>query len=117
MAGVEHLEDVVSNLLLVSSNGPIWATPESLMEYRVLPGSMCHGNDSAGQFDKAYADIIARILNESLPVSPALRATVIAGLELKRALNRRFDAAQRQSPDLNFQTFAAAQRHRKSTGA
>jgi glycosyltransferase involved in cell wall biosynthesis len=112
--GIEHLEDVVSNLLLVSSNGPIWATPEPLMEYRVLAGSMCHGNDSAGQFDKAYADILARIKNESLPVSPTLRATVIAGLEQKRALNQRFDAAQRQATDLNFQTFAAAQRRMRS---
>jgi hypothetical protein len=107
-AGIEHLEDVVSNLLLISSNGPIWATPESLMDYRVLTGSMCHAENSAGQFDRAYADIIARVGSGSLSVPTALRSSVIAGLEQKRALNQRFDAAQRESTDLDFQTFAAA---------
>ena len=111
-AGIEHLEDVVSNMLLISANGPIWATPEHLMDYRVLSGSMCHAGDSAGIFDRAYADIIARVANESLAVSPALRATVIAGLEEKRALNQRFSAAQRQTSGLDFQTFAAS--HRRS---
>jgi len=106
-AGIEHLEDVVSNLMLITSNGPIWATPESLMDYRVLTGSMCHAEDSAAQFDKAYADIIARVQNGSLSIPLALRAGVIAGLEEKRALNRRFDAAHRETADLNFQTFAA----------
>jgi glycosyltransferase involved in cell wall biosynthesis len=109
-AGIEHLEDVVSNLLLISSHGPIWATPESLMDYRVLTGSMCHAENSAGQFDRAYTDIIARIERGSLFVPTALRPSVIAGLQQKRALNQRFDAAQRESRDLNFQTFAAAQR-------
>jgi succinoglycan biosynthesis protein ExoO len=109
--GIEHLEDVVSNLMLIASNGPIWATPESLMDYRVLTGSMCHAEDSAGQFDKAYTGIIARVQNGSLSVPLALRASVIAGLEEKRALNRRFDAAHRESADLNFQTFAAGLRN------
>jgi len=109
-AGIEHLEDVVSNLLLISSNGPIWATPESLMDYRVLAGSMCHAENSAGQFDRAYADIIARVESGNLPVAAALRPSVIAGLEQKRALNQRFDGAQRESRDLNFQTFAAGER-------
>ena len=109
-AGIEHLEDVVSNLLLISANGPIWATPEPLMDYRVVTGSMCHADDSAGIFDRAYADIIARVSNESLAVSPALRASAVAGLEEKRALNQRFQAAQRQTSGLNFQTFAAAHR-------
>jgi glycosyltransferase involved in cell wall biosynthesis len=108
-AGIEHLEDVVSNILLISSNGPIWATPEPLMDYRVLPGSMCHGNDSATQFDRAYADIIAKISSESLPVSPELRREVIAGLERKRELNRQFNTVRHQTENLNFQTFAAAQ--------
>ena len=114
-AGIEHLEDVVSNVLLISSNGPIWATPEVLMDYRVLPGSMCHGNDSARQFDRAYADIIARISNETLPVSPELRPEVIAGLERKRTLNRQFNTARDQTSDLNFQEFAAAQSRSRHT--
>ena len=114
-AGIEHLEDVVSNLLLISSNGPIWATPETLMDYRVLPGSMCHGNDSASQFDRAYADIIARVSSEALPVSAELRPEVLAGLERKRALNRQFNSARHQTSDLNFQTFAAAQSRSRHT--
>ena len=109
-AGIEHLEDVVSNLLLIGANGPIWATPQSLMDYRVLTGSMCHGENSAGQFDRAYADIIARVESGGLEVAPALRANVVARLEEKRALNRRFDAAQRENTDLDFQTFVAADR-------
>ena len=111
-AGIEHLEDVVSNLLLISSNGPIWATPESLMDYRVLTGSMCHAQNSAGQFDTAYANIIARVQSGTLFVPEARRSSVIAGLEQKRALNQRFDAAQRKTTDLNFQTFAAGIRGR-----
>jgi len=108
--GIEHLEDVVSNLILIGANGSIWATPESLMDYRVLTGSMCHGENSAGQFDRAYADISARVESGSLPVPDPLRANVLAGLAKKRALNRRFEAAQRENPAFDFQTFAAAQR-------
>jgi glycosyltransferase involved in cell wall biosynthesis len=109
-AGVEHLEDVVSNLLLISSNGPIWATPEALMDYRVLTGSMCHAENSVGQFDKAYADIISRVERGDLHIPVALRAGILTGLKEKRALNQRFDTAQRERPDLNFQTFAAGKR-------
>jgi glycosyltransferase involved in cell wall biosynthesis len=108
--GVEHLEDVVANLVLISSNGPIWATPEPLMDYRVSNGSMCHGDDSAVQFDRAYADILERLASGKLAVGPQLRANAITGLEQKRALNKRFGDAQRHRGDLNFQAFVAAQR-------
>jgi glycosyltransferase involved in cell wall biosynthesis len=114
--GIEHLEDVVSNLLLISYNGPIWATPETLMDYRVLTGSMCHAENSAAQFDKAYADIITRVESGSLPVPAALRSSVVVGLAAKRALNQRFAAAQRERADLNFQTFAAGIRGRGIRG-
>jgi succinoglycan biosynthesis protein ExoO len=109
--GIEHLEDVVSNVLVISANGPIWATPEPLMDYRVLSGSMCHAEDSAGVFDKAYAEIIKRVAEGSLPVSAALRSEVIAGLEKKRELNRQFDAALREAAALDFQTFAASHKN------
>jgi succinoglycan biosynthesis protein ExoO len=115
--GIEHLEDIVSNLLLISSNGPIWATPESLMEYRVQGGSMCHADDSATQFDRAYTDIIGRVDSGSLPVAPQLRGSAIAGLEQKRALNRRFGDARRYRTELNFQAFAAAERRHPRAGA
>ena len=108
--GIEHLEDVVSNLLLISSNGPIWATPEPLMDYRVSDGSMCHADNSAVQFDRAYGDIIERLASGKLAVPPQLRANAITGLEQKRALNKRFEDAHRHRPELNFQTFAAAER-------
>jgi glycosyltransferase involved in cell wall biosynthesis len=107
-AGIEHLEDIVSNLLLISSNGPMWATPESLMDYRVVTGSMCHGDESAARFDRAYADIIALLRNGDSSVEPALHTNAIAGLEQKRALNKRFIEAQSRSADLDFQTFVAA---------
>ena len=74
---------------------------------------MCHADGSAGQFDKAYAEIIARVASESLSVPAALRASVISGLEQKRALNKRFEDAQRHAADLNFQTFAAGERCRR----
>jgi len=108
--GIEHLEDVVSNLLLIHRNGAVWATPEPLMGYRVLNGSMCHGETSAKQFDKAYDAIISLVKSGCFPVARALSATVIEKLEEKQALNRRFDAAQRENPGLDFQTFAAGQR-------
>jgi succinoglycan biosynthesis protein ExoO len=109
-AGIEHLEDVVSNLLLISNNGPMWATPKPLMEYRVVTGSMCHADDSANLFDTAYTDLIERVKSGRLAILPELRAAAIAGLERKRALNKRFDVAQRGNGGFNFQTFAAAQR-------
>lgn len=108
--GIEHLEDVVSNLLLISANGPIWATPEPLMDYRVSDGSMCHADNSALQFDRAYADIIEQLVSGRLPMDRQLLDSAIAGLEQKRTLNRRFGDAQRDRGDLNFQAFAAAER-------
>jgi glycosyltransferase involved in cell wall biosynthesis len=108
--GIEHLEDVVSNLLLISSNGPIWATPEPLMEYRVVTGSMCHADDSGALFDRAYAEVLRRIATGSLLIPLERRAEIISGLEEKRALNRRFEKEFQGDPTLNFQTFAATHR-------
>lgn len=110
VSGIEHLEDIISNLRLISMNGPIWTTPEPLMEYRVGTGSPCHGDVAAERFDLAYADIMSRLLKDGLGIAPGLRVRAIAGLARKRALNRRFAQAQRHDGSLDFQSFAAAQR-------
>jgi succinoglycan biosynthesis protein ExoO len=110
LPGIEFADDVVSNLRLIDRLGSLLIVPDTLSEYRVRTGSMCHNADSATMFDRAYADLIARLQDEGdgLGLRPAARSFARQGLAAKRALNRAFGIAQRDDPSLNFQTFVAA---------
>lgn len=105
--GVEYAEDVVANLQLIGRLGAIVVTPQTLMEYRVVAGSMSHDDDSAERFDKTYADILDRIMRGELGLPAVLRDVARDGFERKRALNRDLAEAQRANPTLDFQTFVA----------
>jgi succinoglycan biosynthesis protein ExoO len=105
--GIEYAEDVVANLQLIGRLGAILVTPQPLMEYRVVAGSMSHDDDSAQRFDRTYADILDRIARDELELPASLREVARAGFERKRALNRELAKAQRQNPGLDFQTFVA----------
>jgi len=105
---ITHGDDVVANLRLIDRAGPMLALPESLMEYRVVTGSVCHAPNSALMFDQAYGDILTRLQHgDGFALSEANRAVAAAGIVRKRALNREFARAQASDPDLNFQQFAA----------
>lgn len=105
--GIEYAEDVVANLQLIGRIGAIVVVPQTLMEYRVVAGSMSHDDDSAQRFDKTYADILDRIMRNELGLPAALRDIARDGFERKRALNRDLAEAQRENPKLDFQTFVA----------
>lgn len=105
--GIEYAEDVVSNLRLIGRLGAILVTPQTLSEYRVVAGSLSHDDDSTARFDATYADIIARIDRDELDLPASLREIARDGFSRKRALNRELAEAQREHPELDFQTFVA----------
>lgn len=106
--GIEHIEDVVANLRVVDRLGSLPVIPRSLSEYRVVPGSMCHGADAAALFDGVYDAVLARLRQgDGLALSPQTRLAAEAGLQRKRAFNRAFGEAARQEPGLTFQDYAA----------
>jgi glycosyltransferase involved in cell wall biosynthesis len=110
IAGLEYAEDVVANVRLIDRIGPLPVVPETLFEYRVVPGSACHADNSAELFDGAYTEILARLARDGLGLSAASRALALAGFERKRALNREFAQARRAGSAPDFQTFCARRR-------
>lgn len=111
LPGIEFAEDVVANLRLIDRLGRLHAVPRTLMDYRVIGGSICHSDDSAAQFDRAYAALIERVIRgDGLGLLPASRAVARDGLAAKRALNAAFAAAQKDDPALNFQSYVARRR-------
>lgn len=111
LPGIEFAEDVVANLRLIDRIGGLPAVPDVLSEYRVVTGSLCHADDSAAIFDRAYAELLERVGHgDGLGLTAATRAIALTGLARKRAFNRAFGAAQRLDPTLNFQIFAAARK-------
>lgn len=105
--GVEYAEDVVANLQLIGRLGAITVVPQTLSEYRVVPGSLSHDDASAARFEDSYTQIITRIAADGLDLPAELRDVAIDGFERKRALNRDLAEAQRDNPKLDFQTFVA----------
>jgi succinoglycan biosynthesis protein ExoO len=118
LQGVEYAEDVVANLRLIDRLGTLLVVPDTLSEYRVLIGSMCHGSDSAAAFDLTYADLIDRLqdADDGLGLKPATKNSARQGLVAKRLLNSAFDKARRNASSLDFQTFAAALRKQTQAG-
>jgi succinoglycan biosynthesis protein ExoO len=111
LQGIEYAEDVVANLRLIDRLGHLLVVPDTLSEYRVLIGSLCHSTNSAAAFDLTYANLIDRLQDpdDGLGLRPATRGAARKGLIAKRLLNSAFDKAWRSTPALDFQTFAAAQ--------
>lgn len=108
LAGIEHGEDVVANVRLIDRIGGLPVLPDSLSEYRVVSGSVCHSDESAEVFDRAYAAILARLASgDGLGLTAESRAVAVAGFTRKRALNRAFADARQDDPGLDFQTFCA----------
>jgi glycosyltransferase involved in cell wall biosynthesis len=108
LEGIEHVEDVVANLRLIDRLGSLVVVPRSLSEYRVVDGSMCHGEDASALFDDVYAGILRRLTEgDGLGLSEAVRPLARDGIARKRAFNRAFGEAAAQAPGLTFQDFAA----------
>jgi glycosyltransferase involved in cell wall biosynthesis len=84
------------------------AIPDTLSEYRVVTGSLCHDADSVAAFERTYTDLIARFsAGRGYDLSPRMQAEIVPALSAKRALNRAFGEACKSDPNLNFQTFVA----------
>jgi len=109
--GIEFGEDVVANLRLIDRLGGLPVVADGLYEYRVNPGSLCHGDNSADAFETSYSAMIDRIENgDRFALSAANAAIARERLIRKRDFNRAFAAARTIAPTLDFQTFAAAAR-------
>jgi glycosyltransferase involved in cell wall biosynthesis len=97
-------EDVAFTLRVLDRLGTIPVCLEPLYQYRVRPGSLSAGADSALAADRAYAVLLAGLERGGLGFEDAARRrSVRAGLEQKRALNQAFAA----SGCATFQEFLA----------
>lgn len=107
LPGIEHADDVVANLQLIDQIGGLPVVPETLMEYRVVAGSLCHGSGSALAFEHAYSNLLERLedANDGLGLKQETRIAAWQGFRAKRALNRAFHVAQQSDCKLNFQEF------------
>jgi glycosyltransferase involved in cell wall biosynthesis len=105
LAGVEYADDVVANLQLIERLGPLPVYPRTLYEYRIVPGSLCHADNSGAAFERAYSAYLERLLGGDGLGLVATRAAAQQGLAKKRAGNRLFIDAQRRQPGLTFQEF------------
>lgn len=107
LPGIEHADDVVANLQLIDQIGALPVVPETLMEYRVVAGSLCHGSGSALAFEHAYSNLLERLedANDGLGIKQETRTAARRGLAAKRALNRAFHIAEQSDGKLNFQAF------------
>jgi succinoglycan biosynthesis protein ExoO len=105
--GVELAEDVIANMQLIGSIGRLPVVPESSYVYNVTVGSICHQPGVAARFDEAYAGYIERLeAGDGYGLPDRLRPAARRGLQGKRELNRRYDAATAQGYAGTFQDFA-----------
>lgn len=108
LPGIEFGEDFVANLRLIDRIGGLTMVGDTLSEYRVVTGSLCHNDESAARFEKSYTALIERLGNgDRLGLSAETAAIAREGLIRKREFNRAFAKARAQDPGLDFQTFAA----------
>ena len=106
--GIEFGEDFVANMRLIDRIGPVPVASACTYEYRVVEGSLCHDDASAGRFELSYTALIERLeTGDRLGLSPANARLARERLIDKRAFNRAFAAARTNEPTLDFQTFAA----------
>ena len=105
LAGVEYAEDVIANLRLIEELGPLPASPDALYQYRVVDGSLCHDEGSGLRFETAYSAYLDRLSDGDGFGLIAPRGAALNGFDRRRALNRRFMAAQRTAPALSYQDF------------
>jgi len=111
LANIDLAEDVVANLRLIERLGGLPVCSETLSDYRVVAGSLCHNDRSADGFEKTYTELIERLENgDRLGLSPASAQQARDGLIAKREFNRAFAMAKTFVPDLDFQSFAARRR-------
>jgi glycosyltransferase involved in cell wall biosynthesis len=108
LPGIELGEDFVANLRLIDRIGSLTMLGETLSEYRVVTGSLCHSDESAAGFEKSYTDLIERLSGgDRLGLSARNAIAARDGLLQKRDVNRAFAKAKALNPDLDFQSFAA----------
>ena len=105
LAGIEYAEDVIANLRLIERLGPLPASPDAHYQYRVVDGSLCHDEESGLRFETAYSAYLDRLADGDAFGLVATRETARHGFSRRRALNRRFMAAQRTAPELSYQDF------------
>jgi len=106
--GIEFGEDFVANMRLIDRIGPVPVASACTYEYRVVEGSLCHDDASAGRFELSYTDLIERLdTGDRLGLSPANARLARERLIDKRAFNRAFAVARQAEPNLDFQSFAA----------
>jgi glycosyltransferase involved in cell wall biosynthesis len=111
LPGVELGEDFVANLRLIDRIGGLTMLGETLSEYRVVTGSLCHNDESAAGFEKSYTDLIERLsCGDRLGLSARNAIVARDGLLQKRDVNRAFAKARSQNSALDFQSFVAGGR-------
>lgn len=107
-ADVELCDDVVYNTRLFDRLGRIPVTGRPLHDYRVRPGSICHGPDSAARAERGYRTVLARLDADGFGIArPEARAALGGAIRRKMALNHAFEEARRAGRCETFQEFIA----------
>ena len=108
LEGIELAEDVIANIRLLDQLPVLAWLQAELYHYFIRNGSLAHSEESGARFDAAYTDYLMRIEHgDGFGLSPQARALARDGLSRKRDLNRAFEAARQNAPDLTFQAFMA----------
>lgn len=105
---IELCDDVAFNLRLFDRLGSLPVVAEALREYRVRPGSICHGEDSAARAERGYERLLARLETDGYGLAdPALVAEARRAIAAKRALNRAYAEDRAAGRVADFQDFVA----------
>lgn len=107
-ADVELCDDVAFNTRLFDRLGRIPVTGRPLHDYRVRPGSICNGPNSAVRAERGYRTVLARLDADGFGiVRPEARAALAGAIRRKIALNHAFEEARRAGRCETFQEFIA----------
>ncbi len=108
-ADVELCDDVAFNTRLFDRLGRIPVTGRPLHDYRVRPGSICHGPGAAARAERGYHTVLARLDADGFGIArPDARAALKRAVLRKMALNSAFEDARRAGRCETFQEFIAA---------
>jgi glycosyltransferase involved in cell wall biosynthesis len=107
--GIGFAEDTLFNLRGLEACGPVPVTGTALHEYRVRPGSLCHGPDSAERAERGYAWALDALARHRLGFrTPQARLLVREMLLARQRLNRAFQTSQAAGQCRTFQEFIAS---------
>jgi glycosyltransferase involved in cell wall biosynthesis len=105
---VNFCDDVVFNVRVLDSAGPVPLVATPFYEYRQRAGSITFSADSGERAERCYRHVLDRLAGDGLGIrDEALRQRFTQAIAAKRARNAAYEAAFRAGRCANFQEFLA----------